>query len=139
MSTKQIERVNLMLGHFKSLFGTETQLCHGACIGADETVHYMCKEFGIFCHLYPGPYPHLSMKMPERDGSYIDYPRMPYRDRNKIIASKTVLIAAPKQMKEQMRGGTWQTYRFGLASAEHVCLVLPDGSFTTESKGDSLF
>ncbi len=105
----------------------QIELSHGACFGADEQVHAIAQSLKIFCHVHPGPDVNMSMTLPTGCRGCEVYSREPYRDRNLKIANCKVLIVAPFELEEQVRGGTWQTYRFGLRFGAERRLVLPNG------------
>jgi predicted Rossmann fold nucleotide-binding protein DprA/Smf involved in DNA uptake len=56
-------------------------------------------------------------------------------DRNRdIVDAAAVLIAAPKEMTETLRSGTWATVRYARKQGKQVWIVWPDG---TVSKHES--
>jgi len=101
---------------------------HGACVGADAAFDRVCIDHTIPRSHRPGPVPALRMKNSQTLGSFVFSPE-PFEVRNKKIAeSVDHLLVCPKQMTEQRRGGTWQTYRFGLRRDIQITTFFPDGT-----------
>ena len=87
---------------------TVTALHHGCCVGADLTAHAIGRTNGYHIVGHPPTVGAFRADVqcdemrPERD----------YLIRNTdIVAESDVLIACPKEMTEQPRGGTWSTVR----------------------------
>ncbi len=52
-----------------------------------------------------------------------------YLTRNKDIVRETdILIAAPAEIEEQIRSGTWSTVRYARKLGKPVFVILPDGT-----------
>jgi len=99
---------------------------HGDCDGADFESHlivdhirrYKCMGIKIIVHP-----PELSTYRAYCVGDEIRDP-LPYLERNKNIAEETNhLIAAPKESKEQKRGGTWHTIRQARGLGKKVTIL----------------
>ncbi len=124
MSRMQLERVTQIVNELRP-----TEVHHGCCVGADAQFHgAMLDDYSIIGH--PGP-----------DGPlrFVDYsfrfitlhPAKDYGARNQdIIDACDVLVAAPKEMAEAQRGGTWQTVRKARKAHKRVIIVWPDGRST---------
>jgi hypothetical protein len=55
----------------------------------------------------------------------------PYLVRNRrIVDTCDVLLGAPAEEQEQVRGGTWSTVRYARAQGKTVYVVLPSGRVT---------
>lgn len=107
---------------------------HGDCVGADAQFHMIAREQGLFIKGHPPTDPKLR--------AYCDFDEMaeekPYLVRNKDIVDETdLLIAAPKEMTEQMRGGTWSTIRYARKAGKLIMIVWPDGSLRLEQGKNS--
>lgn len=105
---------------------------HGCCIGADEEAHYIARELGYLIHHHP---PTKRDKMARLDDLTKDvvYGAKDYMARNTDIAKMSrILIATPKEYKEQQRSGTWATVRRGRRYSAVVVVVYPDGSYEIE-------
>jgi hypothetical protein len=109
------------------------QFHHGDCEGADFESHlivdhvrqYKCTGIAIIVHP-PEDDKHRAYCV----GELIRKP-LPYLERNKNIVKETdLLIAAPKEDKEQKRGGTWHTVRQARALGKQVIILWPSGAST---------
>ena len=109
-----------------------TEFHHGDCIGADKEMSEMATRFKIPVIIHP-PVDQKKRAYCKADYEFLP---LPYLDRNKAIVRATeVLIAAPHQMFEHLRSGTWSTVRFARHMGRKIWTVLPDGSTTfTEAK-----
>ena len=86
-----------------------TQLHHGDCVGADAFAHQLAKNMGIYVVVHPPIDPRL------RAWCQGDEMRdeLPYIERNHNIVDETRhLFVAPRTREEQVRSGTWATYRY---------------------------
>ncbi len=58
----------------------------------------------------------------------------PYLDRNRdIVDHSELLLATPKEMTEQPKGGTWFTVRYARRQRRPIMIVLPDGTVHREN------
>jgi len=97
---------------------------HGDCVGADEEFHEIVDEAGLDITGHPP----IDQSM--RAFCSFDTEREPaeYLVRNRRIVDECeVVIAAPFEMVEQQRGGTWSTIRYA-RRVRKARVVLPDGS-----------
>ncbi len=86
-----------------------SQLHHGDCVGADEFAHNLAKNMGIFVVVHPPIDPRLRAFC---QGDEIR-DTLPYIERNHSIVDETgALFVAPRTKEEQVRSGTWATYRY---------------------------
>jgi hypothetical protein len=106
---------------------------HGDCIGADADFHAIARAHphvaGITGHPPDNPakraWCHFDKLEDERA----------YLSRNRIIViDSSSMIAAPGEMEEQVRSGTWYTIRFNRERRERrpLYLVFPDGTVKFE-------
>ena len=102
-----------------------TEVHHGCCVGADEELHNIARWFWpVIGH--PGPPGPLRASLV---GFTRVHPAKGYGDRNQdIVDACDVLVAAPKEAKEQPSGGTWQTVRRARRAGKRVIVIWPDGS-----------
>lgn len=53
--------------------------------------------------------------------------------RNRDIVNESgIMLAAPAEMTEQARGGTWYTIKYARKVGKPLVIVLPDGTVTIE-------
>ncbi len=103
---------------------------HGDCIGADAQFHRIVRqEIGgwIVGHL-PADATHAA-------GCEFDEKRDPltHMKRNReIVRAADVMLAAPFDMEEQERGGTWATIRMARKAKKPLRIVWPNGAVTIE-------
>lgn len=93
-------------------FSAGSRIMHGMAIGADAEFHRMLRRtFGSAADIEGWP---SDIKSQRDDLLSVDTRREPMRPllRNlQIIQRADVLLAAPAEMEEQQRGGTWSTIR----------------------------
>ena len=104
-------------------------LHHGDCIGADALADNLWKQCGGKTIAHPPFNPKkrafcvADVILPERD----------YMDRNEdIVKSTQILVATPKGMTEELRSGTWATIRRARERGRPICIIYPNGTYTTE-------
>jgi hypothetical protein len=104
------------------------ELQHGDCVGADETVHYMCLTRGIHIHICP-PIDGTHRAWCATPNGFVTVgPPGPYLARNRaIVRYCDYLIACPKEMTEVVRSGTWATIRYAEKACKPVYIIFPDG------------
>jgi hypothetical protein len=57
----------------------------------------------------------------------------PYLERDEVIAAECdVLIATPKEFKEEVRSGTWATVRYARKAYKKVYIIWPNGNYNGE-------
>jgi len=94
---------------------------HGDCIGADTEAHEIALMLGYDVIIHPPTNP---KKRTFCEGYKRRANPLPYLDRNKrIVESTSVLIVAPKSDKEELRSGTWSTYRYGKAHGKTIVML----------------
>ena len=104
---------------------------HGDCIGSDAEAHVIAQSLGIRVVVHPPEidakraFVVLSRGTAQRHADDIRVPR-PYLKRNHdIVSACKLLIAAPKQHREQRRSGTWATIRFANRNGVEVVIIVP--------------
>lgn len=105
---------------------------HGDCVGADDDAARVIHELNcsdncsikIVCH-------------PPIDESHRAFnefhdeirPAKTHFARNRDIVDETdMLVATPREMERQDRGGTWYTVDYARKKGKRVVLILPDGT-----------
>ena len=64
-------------------------------------------------------------------------PPMPYLRRNQMMVHDSeALIAAPGQMTESVRSGTWSTIRYARQKGIPILIILPNGHIRYEAKNE---
>jgi hypothetical protein len=98
------------------------QFHHGDCIGADAEAHKIAESLGLTIVIHPpikenkrafcGDY--MSRRCPPKD----------YIERNHDIVDMTdILIVAPKSNFEELRSGTWATYRYAKKQGKLIIML----------------
>jgi len=123
MSMAQKNELHAFLRKAKMLEG-EVEFHHGDCIGADDEAHDIAALVGCDIIIHPPTNP---KKRVFREGFKRRANPLPYLERNKrIVNSTTVLIVAPKSDTEELRSGTWSTYRYAKAMGKTIVLLNRD-------------
>ena len=96
----------------------------GDCIGADDEAHEIAEVLGYYTIGHPPASPAFQAR------NKFDEMREPkaYLDRDQDIVDECdVLIAAPKQVQETQRSGTWATIRRARTKGIKRYIVFPSG------------
>lgn len=101
---------------------------HGDCVGTDQEFHGLvrkvCPTVGITIHP-----PENSSKRAFCKGDRL-LPPKPYLERNKDIVSKSdIMFIVPKEDTEQIRSGTWSTYRYTIKAKKPFFIIYPSGKY----------
>lgn len=105
------------------LTGSDFVLHHGDCIGADEGAHRLARMLGGKIIIHP---PLAGSKQAHCRNADIVRPRQPYLVRNEdIVRECDVLVAAPNELTEQRRSGTWATIRYARKAGKPVVILEP--------------
>lgn len=111
-----------------------TRLVHGDCLGADAEADEVAASLGIERHTYPCTVRSLRAHCETRGAIQMDVPRPPLVRNQTIVRAGEILLVVPKTDYEELRSGTWSTYRYAVRLKQHVIVVHRDGS-TFESRG----
>lgn len=111
----------------------EDEFHEGDCIGADAEATELAHLIGYVVVCHP---PVLKRK---RAFGYYDImlPEKDYLVRNHdIVDASDVVIATPKEFKEELRSGTWATIRYAICKCikkkdKLLYIVYPDGTTST--------
>jgi hypothetical protein len=111
---------------------------HGDCQGADLEFHLLCIKLGVVGYEIHPPninvyraYAHLCSQHPKtpQEGNTIIHEEKPYLVRNHdIVDAVSLMIVCPNEFKEQIRSGTWATFRYTRNSNKDYIIIFPDGS-----------
>ena len=113
------------------LFPTESH--SGDCIGADKEFLNAIRHLKPKCKTFGHP-PKNSKKRAfcKYDSSF---PEEEYLIRNRnIVNNSDLLIATPREFKEELRSGTWATIRYARKIKKPIIIIFPDGSYKKEEK-----
>lgn len=125
MTSAQRTSVSKILSTFQRI----SEASHGDCIGADEEFHQLCLG-KIPLVIHP---PLNEWKRAFCKGGKKRKKSKPYLERNhNIVDASTVLIATPKEIKEQLRSGTWATIRYARKRGKQIFIVFPNGKWIVE-------
>lgn len=98
---------------------------HGDCVGADEDFHKIAQGCKIYTIIHPPVIDDLRAFCKGNEHR----PPKPFIERNHGIVDETeVLIATPKERKEELRSGTWATIRYAYKIGRKILIVWPDGN-----------
>lgn len=106
---------------------------HGDCLGADAQSHLEIQKLFTDARIIIHP-PDKNGMRAFCLGAHQILDAMPYIARNREIVENTdVMVAAPGEMEEQQRSGTWSTVRYALRNGRFVLIVYPDGTSRTRA------
>lgn len=123
MSQIQLEVIKNFIDSFKEMI---TEGHHGDCVGADVQFNEVMESFDIWVVSHPPSNPTYRAFCQANEIRQVT----DYTNRNKsIVKESDFLIAAPKEMKEVLRSGTWATIRYWLKTKREdaLLIVLPNG------------
>ena len=116
-------------------------LHHGDCVGSDADAHAIASSLGCSIIIHPPLNPvkrafcikesvvidKRSSALREENGEInIVLPPKDYLDRNHdIVDSTEAIIVCPFDSVEQLRSGTWATWRYAKKKGKPIFLVLP--------------
>lgn len=104
--------------------GESGEFHHGDCVGADEEAATIAKSAGLTIIVHPPT--DARMRAYSQFGEL--RPAKPFLARNKAIVDECdTLIAAPKEVAEQQRSGTWSTVRYARKLGRRIWVIRPDG------------
>lgn len=99
-----------------------TELDHGDCIGGDKDADDIARELGLRITLHP---PENPAKRAWCQGDHTAPPK-PYLDRNRDIVDETdLLVVMPRTKEEELRSGTWATYRYARKVGKPTLILWP--------------
>lgn len=97
---------------------------HGDCVGADAEFSDIAFPLAAI-HVRPGP----DGPLRAHKGAAVYYPEKTHFARNRdIVKGCDLLLATPRLMTEEDRGGTWYTINFARKVGKPIIIVWPDGS-----------
>lgn len=132
MTTFQKEMVETILTIRGTYFASVHQVHHGNCIGADEEFHEIVRKIDPTMPIIVHPpikqekESSIAWNSNDTDTNVIILVRKDYLKRNhNIVNASELMIVCPSEEEEQLRSGTWATYRYANKKHKHVFLILP--------------
>jgi transposase InsO family protein len=103
---------------------------HGDCVGADAEFDEIAAELGCVRRLYPSNLEQTRAHCELRGAIEFANSAPPLTRNGWIVNASSVLIATPKEYREELRSGTWSTIRRARKRSVTIPLVivLPSGS-----------
>lgn len=105
---------------------------HGDCVGADAQFHDIVlrdPQNHVIIHppIDQSHRAHCDLFAPPR--VTVLAPQTHFARNRSIVLNSQLMIAAPRDMIHQPRGGTWYTYDFAMKIEVPTAIVFPDGSY----------
>lgn len=101
---------------------------HGDCIGADNQFHLICTNLLVnnqYAEIKIVIHPPINNKFRAYCESANICKEKPYLERDKDIVNETdELIVCPKDCRQDLRCGTWSTYRYAQKNNKTTLLFL---------------
>ncbi len=115
-----------------------TKFTHGCCIGADEQAAAYARFYGYRVIGAPGfPEGHAKRSTHVHLNHVTFAVRAPLDRNTLIINNASVMIAAPRTIKQLPRSGTWATIRRARAAGKPLVICWPDGTVSGERMPDA--
>ena len=119
MTQRQLETLAIYFVRYRPL-----EFHHGDCIGADVEAHVMLRRMVRDCVIHAWP-SNITDKRAFCDADVI-HEVMPPLERNRmIVGAVRLLLAAPAQIVEERRSGTWATVRYARKAEVPVIIINP--------------
>lgn len=101
-------------------------LHHGMCVGGDTQIHDLVRA------KFPGVliegHPPVDRKHYEHREVDKLWPPQTYRTRNEMIVDNSeLLIVVPRYNSQELRSGTWMTFRYSFQQRKNSFIVWPNG------------
>lgn len=124
MPNKQIDNFVVIFSWFYTRHPYGIEVHQGQCIGADEQITYLVKKMpGVWVVSHP---PLDTRRTHTIECDEVREP-FPFIERNhNIVDSVSMLLAAPRSRKEELRSGTWATVRYARKMNKPLEMVWPD-------------
>jgi len=107
---------------------------HGACVGSDDEFHHIVREIcGSDVRIWEYPSDIFRLVVTHKDSNHTA-PISSGLERNKDIVDTGyhILLAAPQEMEEELRSGTWATVRYARTEEVPVKVFWPKPGGTEE-------
>ncbi len=111
---------------------------HGDCVGWDEQAHNIVIDKYPKCHIEIHPPKNRSKRAFCKPGHVRD--PLEYLTRNRVIVTEAnLMVITPKEEEEQLRSGTWATFRYSRQAGKTTWVILPDGDIWVPEVKRGLF
>lgn len=121
LTPHQLSSVREVLADFRDKGGTYFH--HGDCVGADVQAAEIARQLGYQIVQHP---PTKRFRRAFTEAEQVRPPRE-FLVRNRDIVNECdIVIAAPKENREQVRSGTWATYRYARRTGKDIQILGPD-------------
>ena len=120
MNITQLETVEQFLK-----WANPQALLHGGCKGADEQVHILALQLGVPVIVYPSN--DKDWQGCFEGAKLVKEPAPPLERNRAMLKRSRLLIAAPAELVEQKRGGTWYTMRYAQKLEMGIDVAWADG------------
>lgn len=131
MTDEQYDLVDSMVKAIKGVTPALLIAHHGDCIGADEGFHEICAWHGVSTEAHPAA---LITKRAFKQADIVHPVQEPLARNHVIVDTTSLLIVAPKSVREVRRSGTWATVRYARKQGKVLWFAMPDGSTMVEPK-----
>lgn len=122
---QKLALVDQLARHFED--GKLNEFHHGDCIGADWEAGLLARAMGYQIVLHPPKNPN---KRAWSEGATFTHPPKEYHHRNHdIVNDADVMLFGPEQATEQLRSGTWSTYRYAKGQGKPCIVIRPSGQY----------
>lgn len=106
----------------------DKRLAHGDCFGGDSDLHNIAKELEYEIYIFP-----CNIKKARafnNNAVSVAEEKSPLERNKDIVKAGDVLLVFPKTKSEEVRSGTWATFRFANKIGKEVWIIFPDGTTT---------
>jgi hypothetical protein len=100
---------------------------HGACVGSDEEAHAIVKQARPACRSVAYPSNIHSKRARCLGVDVWHLPKPPLARNADVVNEIELLVAAPKEMYEVLRSGTWATVRLARKKKIAILIIFPNG------------
>jgi hypothetical protein len=118
----------MLIDRLRALYEDSAELHHGCCVGGDAAAAKLAKGLGYRVVAHP---PIKKALMSQGSLHISDEVRedKDYLDRNRdIVDESDILIALPRDYTENIRHGTWYTYRYAKNTSVPTIVIFPDAT-----------
>lgn len=120
MKPPQLDAVRTLIASLGEVTGH-----HGDCVGADAEFHAVLRALG---HRVVGHPPVDDEHRARCEFDELVEPLTHMKRNRAIVTIADLMIAAPFEMIEQERGGTWKTIQMARKARKPLVIAFPDGT-----------